>query len=356
MGKFFNGRVSTNRSSLIKYGIIGGSILLIIILFVVIACNKGDTNTGANLELHQSIDIEINSDWPDKLDYFSKFENYNVDLISVDYGSDFTTEEVGTYKVLVHISDEQSKEVTVNVKDTIAPVMYVHDYEIEYGEEYGIQDFVESCSDNSKKDCIVMYDDTALDQNGNIIDFSSFTEQNTYTIKLFAKDDAGNASEIQKVTLTIGEGSNPDDPQIPTDCNYGDLNVDTSKYNYPVAVVVGDESTGCALNRDLWDNEISQAAVNEVYNQDYARLKTQMASVLETNYPNGAKIVAYPHYIAILNKDLKGLVGYAIYVKVYVVDASSEGQVDADSNLKLSYYLNSDKSRLYIVNSYSLGI
>lgn len=356
MGKFFNGRVSTNRGSLIKYGIIGGSILIIIILFVIIGCNKDKDNSNANLELHKTIDIEINSDWPDKLDFFSKFENYNVDLVSLEFGDDFSTTEVGSYKVLVHISEDQSEEVTVNIKDTIAPVIVVHDYEIAKGETYEVQDFVESCFDNSEKDCLVAYDTTSLDQNGNLIDYSSFTEENTYTIKLIAKDETGNATEVQKVTLKIGEGTNPDDPVTPTDCSFGDLSVDETQYNYPVAVIVGDESTGCALNRDLWDNDISQVAVNDFYNQDYARLKTQMTTILETNFPNGAKIVAYPHYIAILNKDLKGLVGYAIYVKVYVVDASSEGQVDAESNLKIAYYLKSDKSRQYTVNSYNLGV
>ncbi|MBE6148915.1 MAG: hypothetical protein E7167_05490 [Firmicutes bacterium] len=349
MGKFFNGKVRKDRGTLIKYGVIAAGVLLIIILFVLIAAGK-NKKSDVVLELKESFDIEVNSEWPEKMDFFTKFENFDENLVTI---GDFDITTVGEYIVTVTAEGQGSAEIKVNVVDTTPPVLTLQDLEIESGGIYEISDFLLTCEDNSGGDCIVEYYSESLDQYGNPIDYASFTEDGKYSIKILAKDETGNASDIQSVNLTIGAGQSTE--PTPAVCNYGDLTVNTNKHYYPIAVIVGDEINGCALDRDLWDNDTVQSPVNALYDADYTRLKTQLQSALEKNFPNGAKIVAYPRYISILNAEVKGLVGYAIHVKVYVADASSTGPVDSDENLKLSYYIRSDKTREYEINKFDIA-
>ena len=79
MGKFFNGRVRKDRGTLIKYGIIAAGVLLIIILFVLIAAGK-NKKSDVVLELKDSVDFEVNSEWPEVMDFFTKFENFDENL------------------------------------------------------------------------------------------------------------------------------------------------------------------------------------------------------------------------------------------------------------------------------------
>ncbi|MBQ6841405.1 MAG: hypothetical protein IJO63_04760 [Bacilli bacterium] len=348
MGKFFNGKVKKDRGTLIKYGVIAAGVILIILLFVLIAAGK-NKKSDIVLELKETITFEVNSDWPEADVFFTKIENFDTNLISF---TDFDISTVGEYTVTVTAEGQGSEDVTVNVVDTTAPVLELQDLVIPTGGSYSIQDFFLNCEDNSDKECFLEYDTTAIDQNGNPIDFSAYTADGKYVIKIIAKDETGNATEPQSVNLTIGNESSV--TPLPSNCSYGDLTVNTDTHNYPIAVIVGDEINGCALNRDLWDSASVQTPVNDFYKKDYERLETQLKPVLKEEYPNGAKIVAYPHYVAVLNKDLKGLVGYAIYVKVYAADSTSDAQVDSDANLILSYYLRSDKTREYDVNKFKL--
>lgn len=350
MGKFFNGKVRKDRGTLIKYGVIAAGVLLIIILFVLIAAGK-NKKSDVVLELKDSIDIEVNSEWPETLDFFTKFENFDENLVTI---GDFDITTIGEYTVTITAEGQGSADIIVNVVDTTPPALTLQDLEIESGGVYEISDFWLTCEDNSGGDCIVEYYTESIDQDGNPIDYSSFTEDGKYSVKIFAKDETGNASEVQTVSLTIGSGDNPIKNPNPVVCNYGDLTVNTEKHYYPVAVIVGDEVNGCAINRDLWDSASVQNPVNDLYDSDYKRLKEQLQPSLEEAFPNGAKIVAYPHYIAVLNSEIKGLVGYAIYVEVFVADASSTEQVDSDENLKIAYYIRSDKTREYEINKFDL--
>lgn len=353
MGKFFNGKVKKDRGTLIKYGVIAAGIVLIILLFVLIAAGK-NKNNNVVLTLKDTVTFEVNSEWPTAEDFFAEIENFDINEITF---SDFDITTVGEYTVTITAGDQGSDEITVNVVDTTAPNLEIKDVTIPSGGVYEIVDFLVSCDDNSGDECILEYDSTSIDQNGNPIDFGSYTEDGQYTIKIVAKDPTGNITEAKAVKLLIGDGSSeqgPEGPKNPTVCQYGDLTINTDNHPYPVAVIVGDEINGCALNRDLWDSASVQTPVNNFYMDDYKRLESQLRDVLKAEYPNGAKIVAYPHYIAILNKDVTGLVGYAIEVNVYVADYESEGAIDKPENLLMSYYLRSDKTRDYSVNEYSI--
>ena len=347
MGKFFNGKIKKDRSTLIKYSIIAVGIFIIILLFILISI-KNSKKPKANIDIKDELIVEINDDWPEKEDFFDKIENYSIDLVTVDY-NDFDVTEVGEYTVTVDAEGITNKKVNVKVVDTTAPTLILKEVKIPLGMDYKIDDFIDICSDNSGKECTYEYYTGMQDAQGNPIDYSSFTQEDTYIIKIYAYDESGNQTEVQDTKLTIGDGGT-----IYSDCTYGDLSVDITKVSYPIAVIVGSESLNCALDASLWNDERVQVSVNNLYMKDYENLKTELKAIFRAQNRGETKVVAYPHYIAVLNKQGTGLVGYAIYVKVYIVDKNYSGQIDTNDNLAISYYINSDGTRKYETNTYDL--
>jgi len=346
MGKFFNGKVKKDRTTLIKYGAIAGGILLIIILIIIIAASKNKKD--AVLELKDTIDVEINGKMPEVKDYFNKFENFDEDKVEIE---EYSNTALGSFEITITAEDIGSENITVNIVDTTAPTLVLKDVIVPSGSTYSIENFIEKCEDNSEGECIAEFYTESVDQNGNPIDYSSYTKDDKYLIKIIAKDESGNITKPQDIYLTIGRDVEVD----LTNCLYGGLTVNEELYDYPMAVIVGDQNSGCAINRDLWDSKNVQNPVNYVYTQDNNKLKKDLESILQEEYPNGAKIVAYPHYIAILNEEVTGLVGYAIYVNVYIADANTTEKVDSDENLMVAYYLNSDMTREYDINKFNLA-
>ena len=352
MGKFFNGRVKKDRTTLIRYVIIGCGIFFIILLFILIAA-KSNKKSNVVLVPKESITVEVNSDWPENTDFFESIENYDKNLITVDY-QDLDVTTVGEYEVQLNAEGYNSVKVMVKVVDTTAPELTLKELTIDYGDAYDIEDFVELCEDNSGDECIIEYYGNSQDQTGKTIDYSAFTEENTYLIKIVAKDNSGNETEVKETKLIIGSGEGENTNQGGENCTYGNLDVSQTRVSYPIAVIVGDQNANCALNRDLWDDSEIQIPVNKFYSDDYEALKKDIDSMLKTQFPNGAKIVAYPNFVAILNDEIKGLVGYAIYVKVYIVANDYTGTVDSDDNLVLAYYIRRDHTRQYVVNKYNV--
>lgn len=348
MGRFFNGKVKNDKSSLIKYGVIAAGVLLIIIILIMIVSNAGKSK--GVLTLNPVTEVEVNTELPDKTKFFKEISDFDENDIEIDY-NDADISVVGSYTVTISAKGRGSEDVELKVVDTTAPELSVKALTINYGDSYYVEDFVNACTDNYDKECIIEYYTGSVDQHGNVINYSSFQEAGTYKIMIIAKDENGNTSDPQTTDLVIqkdGEG-----PIVPVDCNYGNLEI-SEDISYPVAVIVGDKTSQCAIDRNVWDKKEVQKPVNEFYNSDYERLQTQLAKTLEEEYPDGAKIVAYPHYIAVLNKDLTGLVGYAIYVKVYVAAGDEKGNIDTTENLKLAYYLKDDKTRQYDVNVFDI--
>ena len=359
MGKFFNGNVKTSKSTMIKIAIV--AVCAILIIVILIALNNVKNPQRANLKLYNNLDVEINSEKPETMDFFSAFDNYDVNKVKVTYPDDFSTKVVGTYEVKITI---EGKEYTtkVNVYDDKAPELEVKDFEIEAGKRYYVEDFVESCSDNSGEACTIEYYSDSKDQDGNAIDYSKYTEVGNYLIKIIAKDENGNVTEPKSVNLKLTDASgntpkpepNPN-PDPTVECKYGDLSYDEKIYTYPIAVIVGDEQNNCALNRDLWDNDDVQKPVVELYKRDLEKLKTDFNKIYETKYPNGAHTYIYQDFKAVLNKENKGLVGYAVYVKLYASEANLSIDKSTAENLIAEYYLKSDGSREYIQNPYNIN-
>ena len=348
MGKFFTEKIKIkrDRATLIKYGIVAAGILLIIILFIAIAAGKN--RKKATFEVVDSLEVEINSKKPDKMEFFKKFENYDKGKVSVEYNT-LDMSKIGSYFVTLVTEDYGSEDIEVNVVDKTAPTLKLKEHIIAVGEAYSIDDFIESCEDNSNEPCTYQYAKANFDEEGNPVNYSEYTKDGTYSIKIVAADGSGNTSEVIETKLTIGNGTSSIQA-----CTYGNLDYNESIHSYPISIIVGDQNSNCAINYELWDDEATQKPVNDLYNQDYAKLKNDLKSVLDYEYPNGANVNAYPKFIAVLNNTKTGLVGYAIQVKVYI-NAVDSGSSPTESDLKLSYYINPDKSRTYETNVYNLG-
>ena len=355
MGKFFNGNVKSSKSTIVKVAIIGVCAVLIIIILIVI--KRGNNKPKANIKLYNSLDININEKTPEKLDFFSEFDNYDENKVDITFPDNFTTSKVGSYDVIITI-DGKEYTTTVNVKDEIAPELEVKDYEIEYEKKYYVEDFVESCTDNSNDPCTIDYYNLSKDQDGSIIDYSSYTEPGNYLVKIIAKDENGNSTEPKSVNLVIKDknGNTPDTGnQKPNEeCKYGDLSINTEIYDYPLAVIVGDEQNSCALNRDLWDDEETQKPAKDKFEKDLNKLQDDFKKIYETKYPNGAQTYIYQDFKAIYNTENKGLVGYAIYVKLYATATGVNMDKNNNDNLITEYYIKQDGTRQYINNPYNI--
>ena len=83
MGKFFNGNVKTSKSTMIKIAIV--AVCAILIIVILIALNNKKNPQRANLKLYNNLDVEINSEKPETMDFFSVFDNYDVNKVKVTY-------------------------------------------------------------------------------------------------------------------------------------------------------------------------------------------------------------------------------------------------------------------------------
>lgn len=356
MGKFFNGKVKRDRTSLIKYTVIGIGVLIIIILLFAIGCQPHENYDDVIHLKDKGVTIEIGDDFPEVLDYFKEIDEYPYsDSLKYEFDKDdCDSTKVMTCKVTISgnaINDIKTKLI---IKDTTVPDLVLKDsLYIEVNEPYNVEDFVDYCEDNSGEDCKIYYynpNGAATDNEvtENITDYSSYTNNGTYKILIVAEDINGNKTEPLETSLVIGSGDQNDKT-----CSFGDMKVSSSRVKFPIAVYAGDVDLNCAIDKELWDNATIQVPANEMYQTDYKRLQSQLEEILRTNYPAGANIKVYPSYISVLNDKLTGLVGYGIFVKVYVAELNK--QIDLDQNLVMSYYLNSDGSRLYVANKYQIG-
>lgn len=97
--------------------------------------------------------------------------------------------KIGTYKVFI-----DGKEVSVlKIVDEVKPELKVKELTINEKDTYEVKDFVESCTDNSKEDCILSFKEETMGTN---------TKEGTYDIVIVAKDSSENTIE-QSTKLII---------------------------------------------------------------------------------------------------------------------------------------------------------
>lgn len=222
----------------IKWLIVGViALVFVLLLIILILANKKPkkpviNNGKPTFEIKDELVVEAGSTLPEVVDYFNKLENIDVNSIKIEYPEDFeisydnstcsdednekmngganiddftcvekSLKTTATYGVTITIQD---KEYTVRlvVTDTSAPVLQLKNVEIYVGNSYNVEDFISFCVDATSS-CEIRFYDKDVDESGNIIDYSKFTEPGEYKLKIYAKDEFGNETEPMDVNLNI---------------------------------------------------------------------------------------------------------------------------------------------------------
>lgn len=335
-GKFFNQKVKgSSNKSMVAYIIVGACVLLVFIcvILVVVLSNR---DPDAVVEIRDVVTVEINSEIPDKTLFFSELQNVAEDDIEVSFAEADLT-EVGEYPIEINLYGE-TYESTLAVVDTQAPELIAKNHSIDVGDAYSADDFVESCSDNSGKECDISFYTLGMDQDGINIDYGSFTEEGTYTVQIIASDGSGNTTTATSATLTIGEASGP---VVPTTCTYGNSEYDSNAYILGVNVT----QNGCALDLNLYQDENVTAPAYELAEADTERLKNEI-NKLNTN--EDLERVVNRLITPVLNTAGTGVVGYTVHMELILRSSDGSEEVVA------SYYINTDGDRVYSINTYNL--
>ncbi len=332
--KFFNQKVKKKNNFSTSTIVIGGivGILILIAIALLMSINKKDSHKDAVIELGESVAVEVNTSLPDKTLFFKELQNVKESDIKADF-SKVNLDEVGSYGVNIKIYGKNYEGILI-VVDTESPTLQLKDLTIAKGETYKPKDFVKKCVDNSKKDCNVEYYSLGVTQDAEKIDYSSFTDEGTYTIQIVASDESGNYTAPVSTTLTIGNKSSN---TVPKNCKYGNSVYDSTKYNLAVDIT----ENGCAVDLNLYQNENTLKPVKNLITTEEEKLKKELSKIKL----NTKDIYLTNEYSAILNNTGNGIVGYSLYIEVSITVNNNKEVIE-------SYYLNKDGSRKYVVNKY----
>lgn len=326
--KFFKQKVRNKKKTITQIIIISVCLIGIVSCFFIAHYFNNLLPSGAVVELRDSVAIEVNGSLPNKTTFFSKLENVKESDIVVEY-PDINLQNIGEYQVFIKVHNKKYTS-TLKIVDTLSPVLVLKELKIEKGATYTALDFVESCTDNSNKDCIIDFYNLAKTQEGVNIDYSSFTEDGIYPIEIIAKDEANNQSNPIKTTLTIGEGK-PKEPE----CTYGDNSFDTEKY----IIAVDISENNCALNGLVYNKENIPEVLIPILDSELAKIKNEF----EKLNLNGT-IEVTREIDPIPNLSNTGLVGFAVRIKLTL-----------NNELVLDYHYKMDGSREYVINKYNLS-
>lgn len=336
--KFFNQKIKKNsKKSTMKIIII---IIIVIVLLIILAffINKLTLNNkakNATIKIRESIAVEVNSELPDKTLFFAELENVGNKDIKIDFGN-ADIKNVGEYKVTLKVFGKRYNS-TLDVVDTQNPELVVKNVSIQSGGKYSAEDFVDSCTDNSGKDCIIEFNTLSVNQDGEKIDYSSYTNEGTYTVQIIAKDESGNQTNPMNATLSIGATSE-DNPNTQITCKFGGNNYDTSKYIMAVNVT----ENNCALDPNLYENENTVAVANKLIETETEKLKKEFNKI----NLNTTDVYLNSNIEPILNNEGTGLVGYAIRMDLSINYNTENYEMIESFNIK------EDGTREYIVDKY----
>lgn len=342
--KFFYNKVYNTKRMIINAIIIGVCVIGVIVCFIFVSHFQGEnySTKTSNVTLKSEVTVEVNEKFSNDI-FFSKVENYDVNDAKVNYSLDYDISKVGKYTATVIIGEE-SNDVILNVVDTKMPELTLKDVEIENGKGYAAIDFVESCSDNSNKDCKITFLQGSKDEDGNVIDYSKFTKEGNYQIKIVAEDEAGNQT-IKKANLKIGNPKtstgNETKPNTPTTntCKYGDNSYD--KDNYLVAVDI--TSNKCAVSLDLYKDDAYTKDINKLMEAETTSIKKDVEALNLTG-----TLALNRKVTAVINTSGSGIVGYELKMTVTITNNTKTETV-------AEYKVDSNGKRVFITNPHKLA-
>lgn len=160
------------------------------------------------INIKENVEVEINSEVLNIKDFFenSNFSDEEINYFENDKKIKFDTKynKIGSFKVVIKINDK-NYETTLNVVDKLAPTLKLKELTITLGDKFEINSFVESCTDNSKEDCILSYKEN-----------KKYTKAGTYDVTIIAKDKSDNVAE-ETTKLIIKNKKNTNETQTKND-------------------------------------------------------------------------------------------------------------------------------------------
>ena len=160
------------------------------------------------INIKENVEVEINSEVLNIKDFFenSNFSDGEINYFENDKKIKFDTKynKIGSFKVVIKINDK-NYETAINIVDTLAPTLKLKELTITLGDKFEINSFVESCTDNSKEDCILSYKEN-----------KKYTNAGTYDVTIIAKDKSDNVAE-ETTKLIIKNKKNTNETQTKND-------------------------------------------------------------------------------------------------------------------------------------------
>ena len=321
--------------------------LIIIIMLLALgihACSKNakkktNNNTSKQQEVKPNIVNEIKISIYDEVPSIDKFvsniEKFQNTENSIVYNNekliDNHYEEVGEYEVEININGKSYKSKLI-VVDNLQPELELKAVTLTEGQTYSINDFINKCEDNSKKECIIKYSEDK---------YESITSPGTYNIKITATDINNNS--VEKTTLlTINKKAETQPVPTPTPtptpsntCKYGDATYDKSTLlSYSVI------KNNCAIDRTLAKENTYNEKPNNMAKNENQKLIKELPKL-------GLNIKISMEYFVreVPNTSGKGFVGYTIIFKLY---NNNTNELLAD------YTLKPDGSRSFRTNKIGL--
>lgn len=186
-------------------------VLLGITLFIFLEKKDNKEKESSNIQtneekinIKENVEVEINSEVLNIQDFFenSNFSDGEINYFENDKKIKFDTKynKIGSFKVVIKINDK-NYETAINVVDTLAPTLKLKELTITLGDKFEINSFVESCTDNSKEDCILSYKEN-----------KKYTKAGTYDVTIIAKDKSDNVAE-ETTKLIIKNKKNTNETQ-----------------------------------------------------------------------------------------------------------------------------------------------
>ena len=190
-------------------------VLLGITLFIFLEKKDNKEKESSNIQtneekinIKENVEVEINSEVLNIKDFFenSNFSDGEINYFENDKKIKFDTKynKIGSFKVVIKINDK-NYETAINVVDTLAPTLKLKKLTITLGDKFEINFFVESCTDNSKEDCILSYKEN-----------KKYTKAGTYDVTIIAKDKSDNVAE-ETTKLIIKNKKNTNETQTKND-------------------------------------------------------------------------------------------------------------------------------------------
>lgn len=177
----------------------GVKILIAVIIIIIIVCSillfKDDFIKEKSIEnskeienkttIKSSLKVEIGNEISNK-DYFDILDNEKVEKVKIlKDGKEVSDLEIDSYEVEI-TTDKNTYKTKLDIVDSIKPELKLKEVEINENDSYDIMSFIDSCIDNSNKECQLEYKNE---------DMSSYNKEGSYDIVIIASDLSGNSIE-----------------------------------------------------------------------------------------------------------------------------------------------------------------